>query len=171
MLLAVLAEPLIQLVRPGDDVNVIFTLAAGAVLAGLAPSAKSWQVMACFALALASLAVKVPMEYGIVGAVLPAALVLVLQGRRVYIAPLIILLFALNLSSLHDHPADGSLWSPGMIESVLLVGAFSSVVPYGFLKLAESLPQTGRYLPRYFLHVFYPAHMVVLRLIALWMHA
>lgn len=168
---AVAVEAIVQLARPTDEVNVIFTLAAGALCAGLALRAKDWQILLCYAVAVASVAVKVPMEFGLPGVALPSALLLVMQGRRLYIVPLLILLFSINLGGISDlikgMPA-ASLLSAAVLGSALTVAFFASVMPYMLLLLSRSLPQTGRYLSRYFLQVFYPGHMVALWVIGMF---
>jgi len=168
---AVAVEAIVQLARPTDEVNVIFTLAVGAMCAGYALQAKNWQILLCYAAALASVAVKIPMEFGLPGIALPSALLLVMQGRRLYIVPLVILLFSINLGGMGEilkGAPTAYLFSPDVIASVITVGFFSSVLPYIVLRLATSLPQTGRYLSRYFLQIFYPGHMVALWLLGMF---
>lgn len=164
LLFALVAEPFSQLARDIGQVNILFTLAAGALFASLLPRLKSWQVYLCYAGAFLSMLLPSGLEYGLAGVVLPAAFLQALQGRRSSYIILPLLLFSANLGGF-----------AGMFAAATDITAFaalvfatalaSTVIPLFVMEAGSYFPRDGRYLPKYFLHVFYPAQFLVLWLV------
>ena len=146
-------------------VNVIFTLVAGVVFAALSYRAKLWQMYALYVLALVSMLWVLPVEFGLAGMMLPSAIVLVQRGHKSAWPFLILLVFFINaggmLVGIRAH-AGAEAWT-----FVALNGLFSSILPWLVVDMARRLPQKGRFLPKYALHVFYPAHLVILKLLGM----
>jgi hypothetical protein len=172
MILAFISEPVIELARPDSPLNVIFTLAFGIFFADLARRLKDWQIYFAYgASILAATTLNMQLEFGLPGVMLPSAIMLVMEGRNRFIPALLLLLFAANIAGIHDelgHLPGLSMTSTSVIEMVMAVGLFASVIPYLILVVARELPQTGRYLSRYSLHVFYPAHQLILWALGLY---
>jgi len=160
LLLALAAEPVSVLTRNEGMVNVVFTLACGALFAGLARRMKDGHVMLCYLLAVISMFLPQTMEFGLLGAALPSAILLVMENRLRFLPWLIALLTIVNLggsTELFDHVA------PAAVAEVLLVSLLSvTLLPGLTLRIGQDLPQDGRFLPKYFFHAFYPGHLFVL---------
>ncbi len=165
LVLALAAQPFYFFALGGNTVNVIFTLALGIVFAALSFRARLWQMYALYTAALFSMLWTLPLEFGLAGVMLPSAIVLVQRGYRSAWPFLILLLLFINaggaLEGLEAHV------SPLVWAYVALNGLFSSVLPWLVLDTANRLQQRGRFLPKYALHVFYPAHLAILKLLGL----
>jgi hypothetical protein len=161
---ALVSQPFYFFAWHDATVNVIFTLALGLVFAILSFRAKAWQMYTLYALALASMLWTLPLEFGLAGVMLPSAILLVLRGQKGIWPFLILLLMFMNaggiLEGLRQH-AGLLVW-----VSIVFNGLFSIFLPWGVLDMAGRLPQTGRFLSKYALYVFYPAHLVILKLLA-----
>lgn len=166
LFLGLLSEPLIQLARPDSPLNVIFTLALGVFVADIARRAKDWQLILGFAVAaVLTVAIKMPLEFSLAGVALPAAMMLVMQGKSRFIPPLLLLLFTMNIGGANEAMREKpglDMLSPDMIFTALLLGFCATALPYILLLAARDLPQTGRWLSKYSLHVFYPVHQLLL---------
>jgi hypothetical protein len=160
--IGVLTEPIARWARGGDIFNVLFTLSFGAVLAGFAAKLKDWQVAIVWTLALLGTAFPATVEFSLPGIALPSAILLAMQGRAIAWPFLVALLYVINL----DGYATGREMVIGppaeFAFATLVLFFFVAAVPYGILTLAERMKQSGRFLPKYFLHVFYPAHLALL---------
>jgi hypothetical protein len=147
-----------------DEGNILFTLAAGAVLAvALRPQHLVVQHLV-FSVSIATIfsslfRVRGGMDYGIAGMLFPAALYLVLEGRRTHIFWLALLLFALNWYPIDDP------WKLKPVQVACFAGAVSILVVLAALVLRTR----PRFLPRYALYIFYPGHLVVLIVIHHWL--
>jgi len=168
---ALIAQPFYYFAFSGDaagndTVNVIFTLALGAVFAVVSFRAQLWQMYALYIAAAISMLWFVPLEFGLAGVMVPSALVLAMRGNKSAYPFLILLLVMMNaagiLPAIQSHHASIDSWVVAGLN-----GLASIILPWLVLDLARALPQTGRWLPKYALYVFYPAHLVILKLIAL----
>lgn len=161
LIFALVAEPFSQLARDIGQVNILFTLAAGALFASLLPRLKSWQVYACYAGAILSMLLPSGLEYGLAGVVLPAAFLQALQGKTSSYLILPLLLFSANLggfAGLFATTADVTAFAALVFATALA----STVIPIFIMEAGSYFPKNGRYLPKYFLHVFYPLQFFVL---------
>ena len=164
-ILALVSQPFYFFAVGGNTANVIFTLTLGVVFAALSFRAKLWQMYLLYVITLVSMLWLLSLEFGLAGVMLPSAIVLVLRGYRNAWPFLILLLFFMNdggiLDGLRRH-ADPAAWL-----AVALNGVSSIVLPWLTLDLARYISQRGRLLPKYALHVFYPAHLAILKLLTL----
>lgn len=164
---ALIAQPFYYYAFSGDmpgnqTVNVIFTLALGAVFAAVSFRAKLWHMYALYVAAAVSMLWSAPLEFGLAGVMVPSALVLAMCGDKGVYPFLILLLVMMNsggiLNALQSHAVGFDSW-----VVVALNGLFSIMLPWITLDIARHMPQTGRLLPKYALYVFYPAHLVILK--------
>jgi hypothetical protein len=161
---ALVTQPFYFYALGGDTVNVIFTLALGVVFAALSFRVRPWHMYLLYAAAMLSMLWVLPIEFGLTGVMLPSAIVLAMRGEKGARPFLFLLLMMINagglLEGLHLH---GGLviWS-----FVALNGLFSAFLPWAVLNVARKLAQRGRFLPKYALYIFYPAHMTLLKLLA-----
>lgn len=163
LLLALASEPVSILTRPGASANIVFTLALGVLFAHASRRMKDWQVFACMVAALASMPLPQTLEYGFTGVMLPAAMLRVMEGEKKYLPFLLGLLLLLNLNG--SGVADASRLA--VAGARLAIGAVTIFMPYMLVRLAAGLPRDGRWLPRYFLHAFYPGHLLALWILKL----
>jgi hypothetical protein len=163
---ALISQPFYFFAFGGDTLNVIFTLALGAVFAIVSFRAQLWQMYALYIAAAVSMLWFVPLEFGFAGVMVPSAIVLALRGNKSAYPFLILLLVMMNaagiLPVIQHHQADLNSWIVAGLN-----GLASIILPWLALDLARALPQTGRWMPKYAFYVFYPAHLVILKLIAL----
>ena len=159
VILAIASQPIFVFAFNIFVGNVLFTLALGAVIAHALPR---WPVIAQHVL-LASVvlvAFAAPsfagngLDFGIMGACLPAALLLVVKGQRWHLAWAILLSLAVSWSV--ERPTN-SLLVP-LIDGSVGFAALAVV----FLLVAPRFIDRPRFLPKYALHVFYPCHLLVL---------
>jgi hypothetical protein len=159
LLLGLVSQPISAYVLGESAANVLFTLAAGAILLTVLRRQKlPIQHLVFFCAAASTLLYTDPtrpfIDFGLPGLLLPAALFLVMQGRRSHLIWLVCLLFGLNW-----HTPDPWQFAP--------VAAFVIAVAGSGLALASSVALAGRprFLPRYALHLFYPGHLLLLMLL------
>lgn len=168
--LALFSEPFTQLARPDSPLNVLFTLGLGVFFVGLARKMKDWQLFLVFtASAIVTALADIKLEFGFAGVMLPAAILFVMQGRKVFIPFLLLLLMTINMSGAAAAYAvqAGNGFTMAVLQA-LSFGAAACVIPYGLLLLARDMPQNGRYLSKYSLHFFYPGHQLLIRLLGLF---
>jgi hypothetical protein len=106
-----------------------------------------------------------PFEFGLVGVMLPSAIVLALRGQKSVYPFLLALLFFINAGDMLEplrHGVNLNVWL-----AMFLIGVASTVLPLLVLDAAKNFKQDGRLLPKYALHIFYPAHLVILKLFTL----
>jgi len=160
LLLAIITEPIAQFSRDiGPLGNVLFTLALGAVLAGLCFRLKEWQTAALCALGIGLMYFPAFFEFSTAGAMLPAAFILAMRGRVIGYVCLAALLCCINLSGFGDLMTK---IDSDVITFICMMAAACIIIPVSLIRFAATQPQDGRYLPKYFLHVFYPLHLLLI---------
>ena len=147
----------------GELGNVLFTLAAGAALAGAligADAKLQHRVLAAGALVVFAwpLRARTGVDFGLGGMLLPAAITLTLAGSRAHGLWVAVLLFGLNTGGWRP-PAE-AYWPAAARDAAFAVLGGAAV-----LALAATLQGRSRFLPRYALHVFYPGHLAALALL------
>ncbi len=164
LLFAILTEPISRLTRDYDVLNVLFTLSLG-VLA--APAVLRLPTVARLVLSVAA-AAAVGFggwwEFGFAGFLLPAMIAAAIRDRKVTdMAGVLLLLAIMNFRGYWG-------WAHVEVAGAAIVVLSATLWPAFILWLvAETLRDRGRgpspprrLMPRYALHVFYPAHMLVL---------
>lgn len=165
LLLAVLVEPVSLLTRDIGQFNVLFTLGLGAALAGACFTLATARLYLVFAALLAAqFFTGGGMEFGTAGIALPAILVAVLQGRRGSWLFAAAALFLINQQDMlaNLQAAAGMDAVPAFLLAGLLVAVSAAALSFAALRVCALLPQDGRYLYKYALHIFYPGHMVLI---------
>ncbi|MCE9506964.1 MAG: conjugal transfer protein TraX [Alphaproteobacteria bacterium] len=165
LVLGALVQPFYQLALGLETGNVVFTLAAGAALAAFSSRVRPWQIYALYIVAALSMLLPTALEFGLAGIMLPSAIVLALRGQRSVYPFLILLLFSANMGGLLETLRQGMGGNVWIAYSA--VGLASTLLPWLVLSIAKDLKPSGRYLPKYALHVFYPAHLLLLKALGL----
>ncbi len=160
LLFALVTEPIARFSRDVDVINVMFTLAFGAAMAGVSLRLKDLHVALLCAGAIALMYFPPLFEFSAAGVMLPTAFLMVLRGRALGIPCLIALLAFTNLGNFGDLFADTSLRGVIFFGIIALVCIVPPILLIRYA--AANVPQTGRYLPKYFLHIFYPAHLLAI---------
>jgi len=161
---------LTQLVYPfsiGDyeTVNVIFTLALGALFAEQALRLRPAVMYALFLASVIAMLWVQPLEFGLAGVMAPAAMLMAMRGDKKALCFTILLLLFVNAGGILEgftRQIPAAAWAV-----YALTGVFSVVMPWFVLEMAAQLRGEGRFLPKYALHVFYPGHMLALRLLGM----
>jgi hypothetical protein len=160
ILFGVVTQPIHGAAFTGNFANVLFTLAVGAVVAAALQSVRLALQHAAFAVGVAaifwtSVRARTGLEFGLAGALFPAAILLVLEGRWTHLPWLLCCLVGLN-------------WNPDGLSSegwpVVLArnAAFAGLGSLIVIAAACTLRAWPRFMPRFALHIFYPAHLAVL---------
>jgi TraX protein len=157
-LLAVLVEPVSMFCRDITVPNVLFALLLAALFTGFCRKLKPMECYAAAGFLLLAATAKPPFETGLAGVALPAMLLLAAQGQRVALgfAAAAIGMIALN-GRLLDTTAVVADYQGAALQAVMTI-ALSLIV----LQLSAFAPQTGRLLPKYALHAFFPLQMLAL---------
>jgi hypothetical protein len=100
-------------------------------------------------------ATKTGLEFGIDGILFPAAILLVLEGRRGHVVWLVALVIGQNWNG---EVAPGEPW----VLDALIDAAYAGLGSLVILSIALVLQNQARFLPRYAFHIFYPGHLAVL---------
>lgn len=142
--------------------NVLFTLLAGVFMSLWLE--KQSAGMRGFMFALAALLTFTPnfIDFGITGIFIPAAMYLALKGDKKAYGWLGVLLFVVNITPGDDFGAL-TYWA-----AILIIGLATVFIPWICVRLARRITSPDRAIPKYFLHVFYPAHLAVIALIRLF---
>jgi len=162
---AVLAEPFHYFALEIPNGNVIFTLALGALVAAFVHHIKLWQIYTLYIGAVVSMLLPFLVEFGMVGIMLPSAIILALRGEKSVLPFLILLLFSVNMGNFLNELQKGI--NPTVLSAFSIIGITCIILPAIVLDLAKNFPQTKRLLWKYALHVFYPAHLFLLKIIGL----
>ena len=164
--LAAVTEPFYLFAMRENVANVIFTLTAGIFFADLSYRAKPWQMYLLYTVAILSMLWVLPLEFGLAGVFVPAAVLQVMNGNKRALPFLPALLMVMNAGGIHTlFHANPVVW-----EYAGVTGLFCIILPWLVLDVARKMSQKKRFLPKYALHAFYPGHMVILRLIWMAMH-
>lgn len=147
--------------------NILFTLAAGCAVAAVLKTEPGWVSHAALAagavaIFLWPLRARTGVDFGLAGALLPAALTLTLAGSRTHAPWILVMVAGLNAGA--PRPGDESqLWG------TLLDGAFALIGTVAVIGLASALLRgVPRFLPRYAFYAFYPAHLMALAAWRAW---
>lgn len=162
LVLAVFVEPVSQLARGHDMANVLFTLGLGAAFIPFLMGRAHWLRMVIFALGLATVFLPSQWEFGVIGVLLPGAMYMVLKGDLRYIPWLFLLLAFVNLNNIGQYL---DIMSPAVLIGMIMMASCTIFLPWFIILFAKSLTSARRLTPKYFLHIFYPLHMVILALI------
>jgi hypothetical protein len=162
LVLGAVSQPVYAAVLGASDGNILFTLAAGAAILWVLKSKSPWlQHVVLFVGTVAIFTPFIParsgVDFGLAGMLLPAALFLVLEGKRAHVIWLVLLLVGLSW-----HQPDP--WTHGPLKASLVAGVGSIVA----LAIGAVFANRPRFLPRYALHVFYPGHLLLLKAIQSW---
>jgi hypothetical protein len=157
--IALLVEPISLFTRDIAVPNVLFALTLASVFSGFCRKLKPLECYAAAVFLLLAATAKAPFEAGLAGVALPAMILLSVKGERPasLFAALAVVMVALG-GRLLDTTAAPAEYAQCVIQAVVAV-ALSLLV----LQLARFAPHTGRLLPKYALHAFYP-----LQLLAIW---
>ena len=165
--LAVVSEAVSLLTRDTGLLNVIFTLAFAAGIAGYSYRLKDWHLILLCVLALiiddqCSLWLgerHILPEFGVAGIMLPAAIMMYMQGRKGGLACMLALIAVMNLGEFADIINN---LNAAVISYVALVWFSSAVLPWWVIEWSQRLPNEGRLLHKYALHIFYPGHLLLI---------
>ena len=157
-IIAVLVEPVSLFSRDIAVPNVLFALTLGAVFSGFCRKLKPVECYAAAAFLLLASTAAPPFETGLAGVALPAMLLLAAQGQRAAAA---FAFAAIAMIALHGRLLDTTA-SMADYEGAALQTVIGAALAMMVLQLSAFAPQTGRLLPKYALHVFYPLQMLAL---------
>jgi len=166
-LLGIATQPIYALVLPPYLANVLFTLAAGVCVTEVLRQQDARTQHIIFAIGVAVTfafprLTKTGWEFGIDGVLFPAAILLVLAGRREHIVWLSALVIGQNW---YGEISPGEPW----VLDALIDAAYASIGSLVILSIALLLRNHDRFLPRYAFQIFYPGHLAVLAVLAvLW---
>lgn len=167
LLLGIVTQPIYALALPWDGANVLFTLAAGVCVTEVLRQQGARTQHIIFAIGVAVTfafpkLTKTGWEFGIDGVLFPAAILLVLAGRREHIVWLSALVIGQNW---YGEISPGEPW----VLDALIDAAYAGIGSLVILSIALLLRNHDRFLPRYAFHIFYPGHLAVLAVLAvLW---
>jgi len=157
-ILAVIVEPISLFSRDITVPNALFALTLGAVFTGFCRKLKPVECYAAAGFLLLAATAKAPFETGLAGIALSALLLLAAQGQRAALAfaATAVAMIALN-GRLLDTTATAVEYQGAAIQTFTAIALALFV-----LQLSSFVPQTGRLLPKYALHAFYPLQMLAL---------
>ncbi|MBI3442127.1 MAG: hypothetical protein HY052_10070, partial [Proteobacteria bacterium] len=161
LVVAALAQPAYYWVLKARQANILFTLALGAVWTTLSLRVTPVVVYAIYTIALLPWWPPLPLDYGLLGILLPSALALALQGHRGSSLFLFLLLVAINTGGW------AVLTRENLNQMVILFHVANSLaatlLPLLIIHVAKYMSQIHRLLPKHALYVFYPVHLVALK--------
>lgn len=145
-----------------DAANVLFTLSVGGIFGSILLYERRLYQHLFFFFALAAGLVQVPIEFGLPGILLPAALALAVKGSLPALSWAVLLALVMN----HTGKVD-ALHESYFLLHVLVSGASAIGITALTVLLCSFVQSPRRLLPRWSLHIFYPAHIALVGLIAL----
>lgn len=160
ILWGLIVVPISWMTRDTEQANILFTLAIGA---GVLPFMMQIGVAGrALVYISAVLLLYFPgiVEFGFLGALAPVAFYMAMTGTKDGVFWLVITLALMNFNDIGSELANF-----GALEYFYLsiIALCATVIPWGVLKMSEDMEENNRRLmPKYFLHIFYPAHMIVL---------
>jgi len=165
--LAAVSEVVSLITRDTGLLNVIFTLAFAAGVAGYSYRLKDWHlILLCMIAVILDNQCSLWLgerhllpEFGPAGIMLPAAIMMYMQGRKGGLACMAALIAVMNLGAFGDILSN---LSAPVISYVTLIWFSSTALPLWVIKWSQRLPNDGRLLHKYALHIFYPGHLLVL---------
>ncbi len=146
-----------------DVANVLFTLSVGGIFGSLLLYERRLYQNLLFFFAVIAALVQVPIEFGLPGILLPAALALALKGSFSALG------WAVLLSLVMNHTGKtAELGESYFLLHVFVSGAAAIGITVLTVFLCSIVQSSRRLLPRWSLHIFYPAHIALLGIIALF---
>jgi len=163
LILALITHPIAYHAHNYAAGNVLFTLAAGAAFCRFYPHFnRFFQTLICL-WAIYSAFIPVPIEFGFAGVMMPALMLLFIQGDKISGFWLFIMIYFSNASGSMDV---AFAYPEAFMIKTFYIFIFATLIPFFTLKVAQALPKDGRYLHRYALQVFYPGHLLLFAIIA-----
>jgi hypothetical protein len=164
--LALVSEIASQIARDTGVLNVIFTLGLGAAIAGFSYRLKDSHLILLGVVSILATGLPEIMEFGTTGIMLPTAILMYMHKRRGGLTLMLCLLYLINMNGYNDAL---QILNPEALVYILPMTFSATVLPWWVLQWSQKLPQDGRYLHKYALHIFYPGHMLLLWAIARYM--
>jgi TraX protein len=146
-----------------EDGNVLFTLACGAIVGAWVIGEAEWRrhVLGAFAV-LSSFFSQDFIDFGLAGVMLPTAIACALRGDRFAWPWLVVLTVQLNVSfSDIFELRDGIPSFTPITQDDIIPSLCALILPVGIVAICRQF-QGRRFLFRYALYLFYPAHLYVL---------
>lgn len=163
LLLAVLAQPFYWFAMGGSVGNAVFTLALGGIFASFSENVQPWKMYLLYAIVLTAMLPDIPIQFGLAGAMLPSAILMAMRGEKPAFLFLLALLFTVGAGDVWGYLIYHNA-SYKTLTGFLLNGGSGIVLSGLVILIASLLRQRGRWLPRYLLHMLYPAHLALLKL-------
>jgi len=145
--------------------NVLFTLALGAVVAPWIVEQAPWRRHMLFGLALCSVFIEDAIDFDLLGIVLPAAFLSLMRRQRFATLWVWVVLIFLNIEvgDVLSQERQGMILN-ALSSDLILTVAGTIVISWMSYALCRRL-SGDRFLPRYTLYWFYPGHLLLL---AIW---
>lgn len=163
LILALVTQPFYYFSVSTEIGSVICTLALGSLLAVLMSRLKLWQIYLIYIPFIFGALWNFPVEFGLPGVALPSAFVLALRGHKSAYPFMLLFLLLMNPAGQYDI-LGGEYPGPNVLVYYGLLGLACIILPWLVIDLARNFRQAGRLLPKYALHVFYPAHLFILKI-------
>mgnify|MGYP000114724799 CR=1 FL=1 len=163
LILAVLIVPVLRYSRDVEAANILFTLAIGMGIAPFVIAQGRLVKYTLFGAGLLTILMPNIFEFGFAGALLPVLFYLYIKKEvgGWWLWPMLAAANFGGICSLMDS------FEPMMLTGMIAVALATIVIPMGIIYLGGFLPNDRkRLMPKYFLHVFYPAHIFILAVIA-----
>jgi hypothetical protein len=166
LIFALFSQPAYVLALHDNSGNILFTLACGAIVGAWVIGEAGWRRHVLFTLALSSFFFSDFLDFGLVGVMLPTAIACALRGDRFAWPWLVVLTLQLNGGLDHFFVLnDGLLSFTSITQDDIMTALCALILPVAILVLCRQF-QGRRFLFRYALYLFYPAHLYVLALLS-----